>query len=287
MKGFALIEFLIVIVILVILAALFLAGFRSFQGTTSLEESANQAISCLRLAQNKTLSSEGESSYGVHFATTSYVLFTGSSYSPSSPTNEIHNLPNNIEISNISLANAAEEVTFDKLSGRTSQYGQVSVWLVSDHSQVKSIYIKSSGQVGLTDQSVSLTGRLIDSRHVHFDYSRAIDVGGGEKATLSFNNSPNPTVTQDIVIKDNLDTNGQLDWQGTVTVGGAGQTIEIKTHQLNNPTTTFSVNRDRRYNTKPLSIFLSGDPGNSLIDYTATGTTTRGASPWVSDPQLQ
>jgi hypothetical protein len=122
---------------------------------------------------------------------------------------------------------------------------------------------------------------------VHFDYSRAIDVGGGEKVTLSFNNSPNPTVTQDIVIRDNLDANGQLDWKGTVAVGGADQTVEIKTHQLNNPATTFSVNRDRRYNTKPLSIFLSGEPGNSLIDYTATGATARGASPWVSDPQLQ
>ena len=88
---------------------------------------------------------------------------------------------------------------------------------------------------------------------MHFDYSRAIDTAK-EIITLTFDN----TVTQTIPISSNL-VAGQILWQGTVNVGGTDQIVRVHTHSLNNPTSQFSIHRDRRLNTKSLKITISLD----------------------------
>ena len=280
MKGFVFIELLVVISIIMLLAGMALASFRFFQNKMGLDETADQMVNILRLAQNKTLASEGQTSYGIHFAADSFTLFTGSSYNPANSSNLQYNLTRGLEIFNVSLAGGGQDVVFNRLNGRTNQSGQVSLRMAADQMQVRNIYISSAGQIGLDVQSSPSDTRQKDSRHVHFNYGRAIDINS-EKIILTFSNPPNPPTTQEIILKDNLDTSGEISWEGTVLVGGQNQTIIIRTHQLS-PTAIFSIIRDRRLNTKSLSVSLSGEPGYSLISYTSLGAVSAGSSSWVS-----
>ncbi len=127
--------------------------------------------------------------------------------------------------------------------------------------------------------------RIKDSRHVHFDYSRAV-LTATEKLTLIFANSPNPDVSQDIIIADNLIA-GQIFWEGEVLVGGEMQAVKIQTHRMNNPDTQFSLRRDKRYNTKAVNMTISGDASGNLIQYQSNGQTTKGTSIYVADPNWQ
>ena len=284
-KSFTLVEILTIVGILIVLTALSVPAFRFFQKESDLNNSAEEIIDTLRLAQNKTISSEGASQYGVHFEAGEYVLFKGATYNPAAIENEIHNLPGSVEISEVELVGGGSEVVFDRVTGTTNQSGKVVLRLKTDISKTKTIYIENSGQVGLTNPAVpSDTNRVKDSRHVHFDYSRAI-AASSEKLILTFTYDTS-TVTQEIVIADHL-KDGQIYWEGEVEVAGSIQKLKIHTHRLNNPDTQFCVHRDRRYNNKALEIKISGDTSGNLIQYSADGLTTAGTSIYVSKPDWQ
>lgn len=286
MKGFVFIELLVVIFIIALLASGILAGFRFFQDKMGLDEAGEQIINVLRLAQNKTLASEGQLSYGVHFESDKFILFAGLAYQPAAASNQQYNLSGSLEIASTSLAGGGQDIIFSRLTGRTEQFGEIRLRIKSDISQERIIYISSAGQISLLAQTLPLDTRTKDSRHVHLGYARAIDVNV-ESVVLTFSDPPNSPVVQEIIIKDNLDENSQLNWAGVVAVGGNNQQMEVRTHQLNSPSTIFSITRDRRYNDKNLSISFSGEAGYNLINYTATGTTTIGSSPWVSNLEEQ
>lgn len=279
-KGFVFVELLVVVSIIMLLAGMVLASFRFFQNKMGLDETADQAVNILRLAQNKTLASEEQTSYGVHFAADNFILFAGSSYTPASPSNQQYDLAKGLEFFNVNLAGSGQDVVFNRLNGRTNQFGQVSLRMAVDQTQIRNIYISSAGQIGLVAQSLPSDTRQKDSRHVHFNYGRAIDINL-ERIILTFSNPPNPLTTQEIIIKDNLDISGQISWEGTVSVNGQNQTVVVRTHQLS-PTAIFSIIRDRRFNSKSLSISLSGELGYNLLSYTSLGAVSAGSSPWVS-----
>lgn len=286
-KGTTLIELLVGIGILIILATMSALAFRYFQRESDLNNSTKEIIASLRLAQNKTLASEGASQYGVYFNTSTppheYILFKGSDYSLRDTSfDEIHKLPKTIEIYEIDLQGGSE-VVFDRLTGTTNQSGSVSLRLISEPSRAKTIYIEGSGQVGLTSPSIPSDEDWVkDSRHVHFDYSRPIYTST-EKLILTFTYDTS-TVSKQIVIANNM-KDGQIYWEGEVDVGGEIQKLKIHTHKLNDPDTDtqFCVHRDRRYNNKALAISISGDISGSLIEYSADGLNTTSTSLNVSN----
>lgn len=280
-KGVTLIELLVVVGIFIILTAISVPAFRYFQRESDLNNSTQEIINTLRLAQNKTLASEKESNYGVHFETEKFVLFKGTSYNPSAANNETHNLPKNVEIYEISLAGGGAEVVFERLTGETNQSGKVSLRLKSDFSKTRTVGIESSGKITLGEEvnPSDLPGG--DSRHVHVDYTWNIDTAI-EKLTLTFEGG----TVEEITIANYL-PGGEIDWEGEVDVGGDSQKLKIHTHRLNNPDTQFCIHRDRRYNNKSLTITISGDPsGGSIIEYSADGSITYTSS-YVSDFQKQ
>jgi type II secretory pathway pseudopilin PulG len=279
-RGFSLVEILIVLGILIILMGMAVPAFRVFQKSSDLDGQAEKIIDTLRLAQNKTVASEESAQYGVYFDNSvwpnKYTLFRGSDYSLRNASFDVaHNLPSQIEIHEIDLGGGGG-IYFEKLTGYTSSsasFGKISIRLKDDVSKTKTVYIENSGLAGLTLPAIPLdTGRLSDSRHIHFDYNRTINTAN-EKIVLDFT-----TVNQEIVIADNL-KDGQIYWEGVVNVDGSDQKIKIHTHRLNSFDTQFCVHRDRRYDDKALTISISGDLiGESLINYTDAGQETRGTS---------
>ena len=190
MKSFTLVELLLMVGILIILAAIAIPTFRSFQKEVDLNNSTEEIIATLSLAQNKTLASEGDSQWGVYFETITqphqYTLFKGDNYADRDNSfDETHKLPSAVEIYGINL-NGGNEAVFNRVTGTVNPSGSLSPTLKDDLTKAKTIYIEETGRVGLTSPSIpSDTARLKDSRHLHFDLGWSIQ----DAITLKFPSS--------------------------------------------------------------------------------------------------
>ena len=143
-RGFTFLEILIVLGVLAILATIVTTALSNFRTHALLAEVKNRALSELNLAKSQTLGSEENAQYGVHFETLKIVRFKGAAYSASDPGNAIYELPTGVEISSVALGGPAE-VIFERLTGRASAAGTVTVSLLSDANASSTITIFSSG----------------------------------------------------------------------------------------------------------------------------------------------
>lgn len=286
-KSFTLVEVLVVLGILLILIGLTVPAFRFFSSGESLKNSAGEVIGVLRAAQGKTLASEGANQWGVYFSTSTnqYVLFRGSSYaSRNASLDEPHNLASEVEIYQADLGGGIE-VVFDRVTGKTNFPGNLSLRLKKDALKTETVYVEGSGRVGSVDPlAKSDANRLKDSRHVHFDYSRLIATSSETISLIFIFDSQTATTT--VGIANNL-KNGQIFWEGEIDVVGQAQKIKIQTHRLNNPDTQFSINRDLRYNTRALSVEISGDSSGDLVRYDADSQTIQGTSIYAANLSWQ
>jgi len=154
--GVTLPELLVIVAILVILTGLAVPVFLHFREESDLNNSTEEIINILRVAQNKTLASEKASQWGVYFVTSTsphqYTLFRGNNYlTRATSSDEIYKLPKTVEIYEINLW-GGEAVFFQRITGfasSTNQTGQVSIRLKTDLTKTRTITIESSGRVGL------------------------------------------------------------------------------------------------------------------------------------------
>lgn len=140
-------EVLIVIGIITIVAGIVTGSFSVFKRNNDIKFVVEQSIGILKDARAKTLSSEGDSQYGVHFESSQVVLFTGPAYNPSDASNITYTLPATVLISNTALAGGGVEVVFKRLTGETAQPGSVTFQLVADAARLETITIQSTGLV--------------------------------------------------------------------------------------------------------------------------------------------
>ena len=279
--GFTLIELLIAIAVLLIMGVIVIPNIILLQKNPPLNTAYEEVITLLRVAQSKTLSSEGNSQYGLYFDTASsphrYIVFKGASYATrDSAFDRAYALPGTVEFSQINTG-AASEVVFDKLTGSTANSGNISLRLKDGTGQAKTIYIGNSGTISPSEITSPFDDRLKDSRHIDFNYSRNINTAS-ENIILTFNGSTVKTVP----VNEHLN-NGQIDWQETYDIGGSNQTVRIHTLRLNNPDTVFSVYRDLRFNDKSVVVELSGDATGALASYSADGSTVGTSSIYVNN----
>lgn len=127
MKGFSLIEVTIAIAILAILGVAGMLSFFSFTREDAILVSAEKVVSTLREAQARSISGEQTSTWGVHFSTTTisanfFSLFHGSSF-PAATASSTTYLSSDLRFSNISITGGGSEIRFDRLTGKTTQYG--------------------------------------------------------------------------------------------------------------------------------------------------------------------
>ncbi len=270
--GFTLIEILVAMAILVLIAFLAIASFTTFRQQVEIDSSSQNILSVLRLARSKTLASESEDNYGVHFQSDKYVLFKGTVYDSNDAANKEYSLTDS-EIYSISLNGGGSDVIFNRIRGTTEEYGNVAIRLVSDTNKAHTININSYGQVSLNDSVTVSSTRVIDSRHLHFDLNWSIQ--NSTTLTLAFTDSPNPPVTQNIAMAGFFNVGKTVfDWSGTIAVNGSDQVIRIHTHSLDAFDTNLSINRDLRYNNKALTVSIDGQ---EIVTYSAAGVATIGA----------
>src|SRR5262245_58562035 len=142
-RAFSVIEMLVVVTIIGLVSLVIITPFAQFRNNQLLTGASEQMLATLNKARAKTLSSVASSQYGVHFLANQIVLFKGSSYPGTEP--ETILLDPLIQLSTISLAGGGSDVIFQRLTGKTSQSGTVTVSLVSNGSQSRTITVGSTG----------------------------------------------------------------------------------------------------------------------------------------------
>lgn len=277
-SGFTLIEIVIAIGVLAIIGTTIFVGFSTATESADLKTSAFKVVDALQFARTRTIASLASSQYGVHFEQTQYVLFRGATYNASDPDNIVYPLSLRVEIADITLAGGGSDVVFDRITGKTTQNGSVTVRLTADPTQLKIVEISTAGRADVSADTLSPAGtRITDSRHVHVAYSQGIQSG----VTLELN-FPG-FLTHNVDFQSYWDGN-VFDWSGSVLVNGSDQIVRIHTHATTGSSADFSVTRDMRYNNAALELSLDGQ---NLVNYAVDGAVTQGTSPWASAPVLQ
>ncbi len=96
-----------------------------------LEVATQELVHVLRQANAQAATQISDSAWGVKFldsTTDSYVLYAGSTYAGRDTTLDItYPLPDSVTFSSISLQGGGSEVTFNQVTGATSQYGTITL----------------------------------------------------------------------------------------------------------------------------------------------------------------
>lgn len=143
-SGFSTIEVLVVIVILAIVAAMVIAGFNTLNRRQALDKDVLLVLAVLNEARSLTLSSKGDTQYGVHLDEYSITLFRGSSYNSSASTNVVSDLSGYGHISAHSLG-GGDDILFERLTGDTDDDGTITLSLRSDGSTTRVITVRATG----------------------------------------------------------------------------------------------------------------------------------------------
>ncbi len=283
-KSFTLVELLVIVGILIVLIALSIPSFNFFQKKSDLNNSTEEIISTLRLAQNKTIASEGGSQWGVYFSTSTiphqYILFKGSDYgSRDTSFDEIHKLPERTEVYEINLTGATSSVAFNRVVGTTNQFGNFSLRLQADVSKTKTIYIENSGQIGLISPlTPSETNRIKDSRHVHFNLGWSIQNSTALKFKFL---KPDPDQVEIVEMSAYFDAGKtEFNWDNENSpflVSGIKQVFQIHTYFLDAFNALLCIHRDRNNgkNTEEVIIYIvDGGIEKDIVHYLADADDT-------------
>ena len=271
-KGLGLIELLVVILVIIILIGLAFISYRLFEKRTELEVTAQNVLVTLKLAQTKTLASEGASQYSVHFENNKYILFKGDTYQEGAVENKTYQLPRRLEIYDIDLADEGNDVIFQRISGHTQQNGAIRLRIISAPERTRTIIIQSYGLMELkTDPSNPPPDPITDSKHLHFDLGWSIQ----DSVILTLNFPDDPVVVIDIEMADYFrKSKTEFDWRDEIDVNGENQELHIHTHLLDAFNTILCIHRDREKNNKPLQVLIDD---KDIVSYEADGTASVGA----------
>jgi prepilin-type N-terminal cleavage/methylation domain-containing protein len=141
MKGFTLLEFLVVIAIFLVVLAGSVPFVTGFYVTQKLEEAAADIMFTMRRAQSQSIAGLGDSQFGVRLESSEYILFQGSSYATrDSSQSEVFALPSGVVTTNFN------EVVFSKTFGTSTQNASLTV---SFNSLSKTIQLTTDGRIEL------------------------------------------------------------------------------------------------------------------------------------------
>ncbi len=147
MKGFTMIEMLVVIALSFMVLGLTAAAFVGISDNQSLDKNAGIVFSVIQKAKADTLNAKSGQEYGVKFASTSVTLFQGTVYNSSDATNVVYNISTKVSMSLLQLTGNATTLYFNQISGEPSATGTIKYKLNSNASSTKTITVYGSGLI--------------------------------------------------------------------------------------------------------------------------------------------
>ncbi|MDQ5971635.1 MAG: hypothetical protein QG566_581 [Patescibacteria group bacterium] len=148
-KGNTFIEVMLAIAIITVILAVISPAVSSFREKQIIKNATEEVVNLLNEARIDTISAKGGNFYSVRFDSTRAVLFTGSTFVGSDPTNKILTFDTAVTLpsANISLQGSGIDIIFDKLTGNVSTYGTITLELVSNPAIRKIITINKLGVI--------------------------------------------------------------------------------------------------------------------------------------------
>jgi len=207
--------------------------------------------------------------------------FLGVLYNPLDVNNKVYNLTSEVYYQSINLNGALSNVIFNRLFGNTNNFGSIILKSRKDNSLEKIIYIYPSGFSSLSDYNISSEGRLIDSRHLHFNLGWSIQ--NAVTLTLKFKEIGQSDVVNDIVMTPYFSENQtEFNWSGAIVAFGQMQYLKIHTHFLDATNTILCIHRDGELNSKALEVFIDN---KLIVSYDAAGVANVGAFGGIMEVQ--
>jgi len=253
--GLTLIEAVIVVATLMIISALALASFVNSRNVRDLTINGQNILSVLRRTQSRALAGDENDQWGIRLEQTRYTLFKGPNFA-SSATTTVYDLPQNLEIVNITLSGGGQDIVFKLLSGETDQFGTFDLRVKDSVNLTFPITVEPSGKVFRTGTAPPPSGaRIVDARHRAFNLGWSIKTS--TTLTLTFSDPQNPDTVYPVAMASYFDAaRTKFDWSGKINVGGEDQILRIHTTFLDDTNTVLHVDRDCRKNNKKVAIVI-------------------------------
>src|SRR3989338_2100856 len=128
-KDFTVLEILVAIAIITLVVTIITISFSKLNSAQALDKSATLVTAVLDEARSLTLSSKGDSQYGVYLEASQVVLFKGATYSQPDPANVVTSLHSLVGLRNITLSGGGTSVVFKRLNGNTDETGTAEIFL--------------------------------------------------------------------------------------------------------------------------------------------------------------
>jgi len=147
--GFTLVELLIVITLIIMLATVTVLNLSSYLRSRQLEGALNDFMAVVRDAQNRAITQEGGSGWGVHMFNSGgrgvYEVFSGLNFASGTP-QRIYNLKPGFYFSGF-LASSTYDLIFKPLSGQPVENKIISIASENSNSNVATAVFNSSGVI--------------------------------------------------------------------------------------------------------------------------------------------
>jgi prepilin-type N-terminal cleavage/methylation domain-containing protein len=146
--GFTLLELMITISLLAILAVAAAASYIGYQRSFELESAARDIVDNLRDVQGRSMASENNLTWGIHFENNIsggpfYSRFSGSSYITP---DETFYLPSSIQFNTPTSGNSID-IIFNKLKGTIAGDLSIIISLTASSSDTRTISVNKAGKI--------------------------------------------------------------------------------------------------------------------------------------------
>jgi type II secretory pathway pseudopilin PulG len=144
-RGFSILETMIVVAITIVIASIGTYAFTTLRTHKQLEVAADALRARLEEARTYAMSGKGGTTYGVSFATSTYTLYSGSTYSAGAAGNVVTTLPSPVTLSR-SLSGGASTILFARITGLPSATGTLTL---NNSSSTASVTVGTMGDVNV------------------------------------------------------------------------------------------------------------------------------------------
>jgi type II secretory pathway pseudopilin PulG len=142
-KGFSLIELLMIISIMILIGMITVPKLINFQREQSLKNTSENIISLLNKAKSDSQASLNSSNYGVHFENDYMVYFIGMTYTENNPDNQRVDFETGVTIQ----SGVGNSIIFPRLTGDVIGYGTVVIKLTALPTRTKTITVTKTGSI--------------------------------------------------------------------------------------------------------------------------------------------
>ncbi len=150
MKGFTLVELIFVIAIMGVLTSIVVSSMN----TSRIKKEQDQIVQTLAVHLEKqkadTQAGKDGAVYGVKISPDSYVLYKGTSFSPSAPTNTEITLPSDYQIEE-TLTNANNLINFSRLTGDANEVATLTIRHIENKVTPQQIVISKNGSISVIE----------------------------------------------------------------------------------------------------------------------------------------